>query len=123
MMIERQSHDKLKQPRRLAKPGRTTLFVLLAIVALAAGLLYSQRYLVQSLLTGTHFVGGNQAVANVHLPAGFHANVFYAGLSSPRFITFGLGGTLFVANRGSASIIAPTYPNPSAQATNQRITA
>src|SRR5205823_5790043 len=86
-----------KQLRRRTKPGRTTLFVLLAIVALVAGLLYSQRYLVQSLLTGTHFVGGNQAVANVHLPAGFHASVFYAGLSSPRFITFGPDGNLYVS--------------------------
>src|SRR2546421_5252811 len=121
MMIERQPYDKLKQPRRLAKPGRTTVFVLLAIVALVAGLLYSQRYLVQSLLAGTHFVGGSQGVANVHLPAGFHANVFYAGLSSPRFMTFGPGGTLFVANRGSGSIVALSDPNSTSQATNKRV--
>ncbi|HYU73904.1 MAG TPA: PQQ-dependent sugar dehydrogenase [Ktedonobacteraceae bacterium] len=121
MMIDRQPHDKLKQPRRQTKPGRTTLFVLLAIVAMVAGVLYSQRYLVQSLLTGTHFVGGSQGVANVHLPAGFHANVFYAGLSSPRFMTFGPGGTLFVANRGSGSIIALSDPNSTGQATNKRV--
>ncbi len=128
MMIDRQPHDKLKQPRRLAKPGRTTLFVLLAIVALVAGLLYSQRYLVQSLLTGTHFVGGNQAVANVHLPAGFHASVFYAGLSSPRFmIASGLDdptsvvfyqGSLYV---GEQSEITRFTLGPGQQVTSKQI--
>src|SRR5438270_9211552 len=119
MMIDRQPHNKLKQPRRLTKPGRSTLFVSVAIVALLAGLLYSQRYLIQSLLIGTHFVGGNQGVANVHLPPGFHANIFYAGLSSPRFITFGPGGTLFVADRGSGSIIALSDPDSTGQAASK----
>src|SRR5947199_1561902 len=119
MMIDKQPYNK--QLRRLTKPGRTTLLVLLAVTALLAGLFYSQRYLIQSLLTGTHFVGGNQGVANVHLPPGFHANVFYAGLSSPRFITFGPDGTLFVADRGSGSIIALSDPNSTGHATNKRV--
>ena len=104
MTIDQQLRNT--QPRRLRKSPRTTVFVLLAIVALLAGLLYSQRYLIQSLLTGSHFVGGNQGVANVHLPPGFHVNVYYSGLSSPRFIAFGPAGTLFVADSGSGSIIA-----------------
>jgi glucose/arabinose dehydrogenase len=121
MRMDRQPRDKLKRPSRVTKPDRTNLFVWLAVVALLAGVLYSQRYPIQSLLTGTHFVAGNQGVADVHLPAGFHANVFYAGLSSPRFITFGPARTLFVADRGSGSIIALSDPNSTGQATNKRV--
>src|SRR6266567_9406466 len=119
MTIDQQLHNT--QPRRLRKSARTTIFVLLAIVALLAGLLYSQRYLIQSLLTGSHFVGGNQGVANVHLPPGFHVKVYYSGLSSPRFIAFGPAGTLFVADSGSGSIIALSDPNSAGHATNKRV--
>src|SRR5947199_10762395 len=97
MMIDKQPYNK--QLRRLTKPGRTTLLVLLAVTALLAGLFYSQRYLIQSLLTGTHFAGGNHRDANVHLLPVFHTHVFYAALSSRRFITVDHDETLLMADK------------------------
>ncbi|MDQ2907152.1 MAG: PQQ-dependent sugar dehydrogenase [Chloroflexota bacterium] len=76
--------------------------MILILILVGAGLLYSQRH----LLIGSHLVGGNAGMAQLHLPPGFQADVFYTHLSSPRFMTFGPDGTLFVAERGSGSIVA-----------------
>jgi len=92
------------------KRGRIGLTILLVVVILLAGLLYSQRHQIHLLISGSHTVGGEEGVADVHLPPGFQASVFYSGLSSPRFITFSPDGTLFVAERGKGSIVA--LPDP-----------
>ena len=92
------------------KSGRIGLTILLVVVILLAGLLYSQRHQIHLLISGSHTVGGEEGVADVHLPPGFQASVFYSGLSSPRFITFSPDGTLFVAERGKGSIVA--LPDP-----------
>jgi glucose/arabinose dehydrogenase len=108
------------QPTR-RRPRRRlvmALSLLVAVLVILAALLYSQRALVRSLLTGSHFVGGNASVASLHLPPGFSVTVFAQGLSAPRFITFSPDGTLFVAERGTGSIVAlpdPTYSGKAAR--------
>jgi len=57
------------------------------------------------------------------LPPGFQAEVFSTGLSSPRFITFSPSGILFVADRGSGSIIALLDPQRTGHATEKRVVA
>ncbi|MBX5449883.1 PQQ-dependent sugar dehydrogenase [Thermogemmatispora sp.] len=104
----------------LHRRGRRRLVVILslvvAVLVVLAALLYSQRALVRGLLTGSHFVGGNASVARLHLPPGFSATVFAQGLSAPRFITFSPDGTLFVAERGTGSIVALPDPSHSGKA-------
>lgn len=101
------------------KRGRIVVTILLVVVILLAGLLYSQRHQIHLLISGSHTVGGEVGVANVHLPPGFHASVFYSGLSSPRFITFSPDGTLFVAERGKGSIVALPDPHHVGKAQNR----
>jgi len=112
-------NTQLTQPRRLTKRGRIVLIVFLIVMILGAGALYSQGRVIFSLLFGTHLVGGDTGVANVHLPPGFHANIFYAGISAPRFITFSPDGTLFVAERGTESIVALPDPSHTGKATRK----
>ena len=44
--------------------------------------------------------------SQLHVPAGFEANVFAEGLSSPRFLDFGPDGRLYVAESGGDRIVA-----------------
>jgi glucose/arabinose dehydrogenase len=89
---------------------RIVLGVVLALLLVAAGVLYSQRTAIRSLMTGSHYVAGTASETALKLPPGFHADIFYPSLNSPRFITFSPDGTLFVAERGANSIIA--LPDP-----------
>ncbi len=91
------------------------LVVLLVVVVSLAGVLYSQRELVGALW-GSDFVGGNSSVANVQLPAGFHATAFYRGLSAPRFIAFSPDGTLFVAESAAGNVVALPDPGHTGEA-------
>ena len=91
-MIDKQPNNDMKRPRRFIRPWRILLILLLIVIILLAGVVYSQRRMIGSLLTGSHFVGGNRDIANLHLPPGFQANVFYSGLASPRFIGFSPNG-------------------------------
>src|SRR6185437_15787296 len=97
------------QPRR-RRGWLIALGVVLALLLVAAGVLYSQRTAVHSLVTGSHYVAGTAGETALKLPPGFHADIFYPRLNSPRFITFSPDGTLFVAERGANSIIA--LPDP-----------
>lgn len=92
------------------------LSVVLVVLVLAAGILYSQRALLREWLTNSHYVGGTGSVATLHLPPGFSDNVFYSGLSGPRFIAFSPDGTLFVAESSSGSIVALPDPNHTGKA-------
>ncbi|MDQ6662059.1 MAG: hypothetical protein M3Z24_13985, partial [Chloroflexota bacterium] len=112
---------QIRKPRRGPRIIRITLIVLLAIVLLVSGLVYSQWEAIHSLVFGSDFVGGNADVTSIHLPPGFHATVFYKGLSSPRLIAFGPNGTLFVAERGAGSIIALLDPNGTGTAKEKKV--
>jgi glucose/arabinose dehydrogenase len=120
-MLNKQPNNNLKRPRRFIRPWRILLILLLIVILLLAGLLYSQRRMIRSLLTGSHFVGSNSAVANLHLLPGFQDNVFYSGLASPRFIAFSPDGTLFVAERGAGSIVALPDPGHTGKATSKKV--
>ncbi len=120
-MLNKQPNNNLKRPSRFIRSWRILLILLLIFIILLVAVLYSQRRMISSLLTGSHFVGGNPAVASVHLPPGFQANVFYSGLASPRFIAFGPNGTLFIAERGAGSIIALPDPNHTGKATGKKV--
>jgi glucose/arabinose dehydrogenase len=120
-MIVKQPNNNMKRPRRFIRHWRILLILLLIFIILLAGVLYSQRRMISSLLRGSHFVGGNPDVANVHLPPGFQANVFYSGLSSPRFIAFSPDGTLFVAERGAGHIVALPDPDHTGKAASKKV--
>lgn len=105
-------------PRRMRR-WHIALIIVLVLLLVAAGVLYSQRATVRSLMTGSHYVGGNSGQSALKLPPGFHADIFYPGLKSPRFMTFSPDGTLFVAERGAGSIIALPDPQHSGKATQR----
>ena len=107
------------QPRR-RRGWLIALGVVLALLLVAAGVLYSQRTAVHSLVTGSHYVAGTAGETALKLPPGFHADIFYPRLNSPRFITFSPDGTLFVAERGANSIIALPDPQHTGKA-SQRV--
>jgi glucose/arabinose dehydrogenase len=110
-----------KQQHRLGKRGRRVLIVSLVLLAFLVGVLYSQRPPVQAFLRAPWLISGNPGDAHLHLPQGFSANVFSAGLSTPRFITFSPNGTLFVAERGADSIVALPDPNHTGKATDRKV--
>lgn len=63
----------------LSTRARVLLVMLLAAIVILAGL-YTQRETIRGLLFGTHFVGGDPATTNLHLPPGFSATVYASGL-------------------------------------------
>src|SRR5260221_14488961 len=63
----------------------------------------------------TATTGQQPALAYVHLPAGYRATLWASGLNTPRFMTFGPDGALFVAERGG-SIVALRDPGRSGRA-------
>ena len=91
------------------------------LIIIVAGLLFSQRYAIFDWLTGSHMVSGSPGIGNLRLPPGFQVNVFYRGLNSPRFITFGPDDTLFVAESGTGSIVALSDPNHTGKATEKKV--
>ncbi len=105
-------------PRRMRR-WRIALVIVLVLLIVAAGVLYSQRTAIRSLITGSHYVDGNAGQASLKLPVGFRADIFYSGLKSPRLITFSPDGTLFVAERGANSIIALPDPQHTGKATQR----
>lgn len=118
MIPDNTSNVRPVRPHWVARHWRATVIVLL-VVGILTGVVYSQRELLKSLAFGSKLVGGSAADANVHLPPGFRANVFYSGLSSPRFITFSQGGTLFVAERSTGSIVALPDPENTGKASKK----
>lgn len=59
------------------------------------------------------------SVSGIKLPAGFQISIYAKGLSTPRFMTIGPGGSLLVANRQSNSVVAlppGSSPTQAAQA-------
>jgi len=120
-MIDKQANNDMKRPRRLVRLRWVILIVALIVIILLAGVVYSQRRMISSLLTGSHFVGGNGDVANLHLPPGFQANIFDSGLVSPRFVAFSPDGTLFVAERGAGNIVALPDPDHTGKASGKKV--
>ncbi len=98
---------------------RVALLLLLAILLVGGGVVYSKWDHLRSLVLGSHYVGGSSGVAALHLPPDFQASVFYSGLEAPRFITFGPDGILFVAERSTGSIVALPDTNRSGKATSK----
>ena len=110
-------------PARPRLRRRVLLGALVVIVVLAGIGLYTQRQAIKSLLTGTDLVGGPAGEIGVHLPAGFHASVFASGLNGPRFIAFAPDGVLYVADRGTGSIVAFPDPDHTGKATKRVVIA
>jgi glucose/arabinose dehydrogenase len=101
-----------------------------ALVALLAGCSSSsapvasrpQSTAAATAATATATTGQQPALAYVHLPAGFRATLWASGLSTPRFMTFGPDGALFVAERGG-SIVALRDPARTGRATQRIVVA
>jgi glucose/arabinose dehydrogenase len=85
--------------------GRVVLIVVVAVLLVAVVVVASQAQNIRGMMS-SQTVGGDAGVSQLTLPQGFHADVFYSGLSSPRLLTFSPDGTLFAAERGSGSIVA-----------------
>jgi len=94
----------------------------LILVLLVVGA-FLQRALIRSLLTGSDFVPVEASDAHLTLPAEFHATVFAAGLSVPRFMTVGPDGALLVAEREAGAIVALRDPGNTGAATEKIIIA
>lgn len=104
--------------------GRRVLLGVLAVAVVAVGVLaYLNRQLIGGLLFGSHVVGGQATVSDLHVPAGFRVTVYAQGLSGPRFLTFGEDGTLFVTERASGDIVALTDPGQTGAATGRVVVA
>lgn len=94
------------------KRWQIVLVVVLALLILATGVVYSQRRTVEALVTGSYSVDSNPRATPLHLPPGFRASIFSAGLKGPRFIAFSPDGILFVAERDTGDILAlPESPD------------
>jgi glucose/arabinose dehydrogenase len=102
---------------RIAMISAALIAILLAVGA------FTQRELIKSLLTGTHFVSTEAGDANLTLPAGFRADVFASGLSAPRFMTAAPDGALLVTERASGNIVALRDPDHTGKATEKTVIA
>jgi glucose/arabinose dehydrogenase len=121
MMVEKNPVDNSKRANWPVRNRRVIVVVALIVIVLLGGVLYTQRHFIHNLLSGSHFVNGDPGVANVRLPPGFQASIFYSGLASPRFIAFSPDGTLFVAERGSGSIVALPDPGHLGKASSKKV--
>lgn len=127
-MIDEQSGEKDDQPHRKWGRGQNLLLVLLIVVVMAAGVVYSlwdeifpSRPVPHVTPTTAPSPTIDARVAGLHLPAGFHISIFEVGLNTPRFMTFGPDGTLFVAERGTNSIVALLDPHHTGRATEKKV--
>ncbi len=94
------------------------------LIAVCAGLAYSQRYLLRSLISGgVNFIGGQAGPSAIDLPDGFSTNVYASGLHTPRFMAFGPDGTLFVADEGSGTVRALPDPQHTGKAARDLVVA
>src|SRR5579883_1805700 len=104
--------------------ARNRLNILIAVLITAvvlSGFAYTLQDEIVSLFSPHHVAGGQPGVAPLHVPQGFTASIFYKGLSSPRFIAFNPDGTLFVAERGTGSIVALPDSNQTGAATSKKV--
>src|SRR5262249_54095843 len=107
MAFESLQTPQVPRTKRPKSRLRQILVGALAVaILLTCFLAYLNRELIGSVLFGSHFVRGDPSVAAPPLPAGFTASVFASGLNSPRFLTFGPDGNLYVANRGANEVVA-----------------
>ena len=90
---------------RLTWVGIIVVLVLMLITVVVLALKWRS---LSSRLFGSDFVGGQAGSAQLHLPLGFSASVYAAGLHTPRFMTFGPGGALYVADSGAGNIVRLT---------------
>ena len=127
-MLDEPSEEKDDQPRRKWERGQSLLLVLAIVGVMAAGVLSSlwsdifpARPLPHVTPTAAPSPAIDTRVAGLHLPAGFHISIFADGLNMPRFMTFGPDGTLFVAERGTNSIIALLDPHHTGRATEKSV--
>lgn len=126
--MDEQPEEKDDQPHRKWGRGQNLLLVLLIIAVMAVGLIYSLWGEIFPSRPVTHITPTvapsatiDARLAGLHLPAGFHISIFEAGLNTPRFMTFGPDRTLFVAERGTNSIIALLDPHHTGRATEKRV--
>ncbi len=120
-MEEKNPGGRRKRSNLQAGGRRLLVLTSLALVIMLASILYSQRHRILQVLTGSNVANSDPGVASLHLPPGFQASVFFSGLKSPRFISFGPRGELFVAERGSGRIVALSDPGGKGRAVSERI--
>lgn len=100
---------------------RTVGLAALALIVILGVVLYTQRQIIYGLLFDSHPADAKPGIAHLHLPPGFQAKAFFSGLNGPRFMTFGPDGMLFVAERGTGSIVALSDPTQSGRATQKKV--
>ncbi len=109
-----------KGPRR-RRSGQIALLIVLLLMIVLGAVVYSQRTLLRSLLTGSHSPQTDATASTLKLPSGFTASVFAQNLSGPRFITFAPDGTLFSTERGSGDIVALPDPQHTGKASEKHV--
>jgi glucose/arabinose dehydrogenase len=97
-----------------------TLFAVLAVVVLAAGI---ALYYVFSSRVNLAGVQGSGTVTEIELPPGFRANVFAQGLNGPRFMALGPDGDVYVADRGNGRIVVLPDDDGDGEADETRVFA
>jgi glucose/arabinose dehydrogenase len=94
----------IERPRTRRWPRAVALVALAAVVVLA-GVVIAKRRTIFGMLFGSNYVGGNAAVATLHLPLGFSATVFASGLQAPRFMAFGPNGALYATESSAGTVV------------------
>ncbi|HEX6798051.1 MAG TPA: PQQ-dependent sugar dehydrogenase, partial [Ktedonobacterales bacterium] len=87
---------------------RAGMIAVLVLVLIAVVVLALKWRSISSRLFGSNFVGGQAGSAQLHLPPGFSASVYAAGLHAPRFMVFGPDGALYVADSDAGDIVRLT---------------
>ncbi|HEY4035343.1 MAG TPA: hypothetical protein VGL94_15405, partial [Ktedonobacteraceae bacterium] len=100
------SNTSIRTSSRRFRRWHVMLAIMLTMLVLVAGVLYSQPSILRNWLVHSHILsedtraaGGQTAQPTLKLPPGFQSEIFFTGLSGPRFITFSPDGILFVAER------------------------
>ncbi|WP_165423581.1 PQQ-dependent sugar dehydrogenase [Ktedonosporobacter rubrisoli] len=118
-----------KRQRRIRPAILVGCGLLVLLVGLAA-IIYPQQRIALGNRVGIMLLeaigqarnaGGTVGAATLKLPAGFRAEVWASGLTDPRFMAFAQDGTLFVAERGTNSIVALADPQQSGKAVTRRV--
>jgi glucose/arabinose dehydrogenase len=91
---------------RQARLWQVALIVVLVVGLVGGVLYYTQREALRELFGRAHSAAGVPGNTQLHLPAGFQAEVFTSDLGAPRMLAFSPEGVLFAADRYKGQIVA-----------------